>query len=422
MNLKIKNFGKITNADIKLDGITVICGNNNTGKSTVGKALFSFYNSLYDYKNKIYSQKCSSLRDFVLENVGVYFNETPIKLYNTKTYMSFIKENDGGFTFEKVKGYLENFPITKVTEEGIIPLLKLLNTSDYDILSLSVMRYFTNIMNGQIKNSKSPNSGRCEIKAEFKESQSTLTFLENKCDSNLSEPILHCAYYINSPYTVDALNDRNPFTEYGNSMEYFTIKAILNAQNNINEDSMSNILDSVVNIKNLDDIKVILKKAYCGDIKITNGKYYYSEDGIDFDIRNISAGLKAFVLIERMLETGVLKRKDVLILDEPEIHLHSEWQIIYAELIVILQKTFDLTILLVTHSFQFLESLNFFMKKYEIADRGNYYIPEQTDKGVVMKLCENDALELKKNLTTGSVTLSDLKFKYEMENYGEEDK
>ena len=52
MNLKIKNFGKITNADIKLDGITVICGNNNTGKSTVGKALFSFYNSLYDYKNK----------------------------------------------------------------------------------------------------------------------------------------------------------------------------------------------------------------------------------------------------------------------------------------------------------------------------------------------------------------------------------
>ncbi|MBR1723431.1 MAG: AAA family ATPase [Ruminococcus sp.] len=36
MIFKIKNFGKIAEANIKLDGITVICGNNNTGKSTVG--------------------------------------------------------------------------------------------------------------------------------------------------------------------------------------------------------------------------------------------------------------------------------------------------------------------------------------------------------------------------------------------------
>lgn len=418
MNLKIKNFGKITNADIKLDGITVICGNNNTGKSTIGKALFSFYNSLYDYKSKIYLQKCSAIRDFTLKNDNIPM-ELALSAIEYDNIMSFLKENDGEFKFEKLKKYLENHYPIKVTKEKITPLINVLNTSDNDILSLSVMRYFTNIMNGHIKNSKSSNSGRCEIKAEFKDGTSTLTFLKNKCNCSLSEPILHCAYYINSPYIVDALNNR---VRYGNPMEWFTIEAILNAQNNINEDSMSNILDSVVNIKNLDDIKVILKKAYRGDTKITNGKYYYSEDGIDFDIRNISDGLKAFVLIERMLETGVLKRKDVLILDEPEIHLHSEWQIIYAELIVILQKTFDLTILLVTHSFQFLESLNFFMKKYEINDRGNYYIPEQTDKGVVMKLCENDALELKKNLTTGSVTLSDLKFKYEMENYSEEDK
>ena len=46
MKLNIKNFAKIKNADILIDGITVIAGENNTGKSTVGKILFSLYNSI----------------------------------------------------------------------------------------------------------------------------------------------------------------------------------------------------------------------------------------------------------------------------------------------------------------------------------------------------------------------------------------
>lgn len=38
MRLEIKNFAKIKEADITLDGITVIAGENNTGKSTVVKS------------------------------------------------------------------------------------------------------------------------------------------------------------------------------------------------------------------------------------------------------------------------------------------------------------------------------------------------------------------------------------------------
>ena len=110
-----------------------------------------------------------------------------------------------------------------------------------------------------------------------------------------------------------------------------------------------------------------------------------------------------------MLETGVLKKKDVLILDEPEIHLHSEWQIIYAELIVILQKTFDLTILLVTHSSQFLESLIYYMEKHGIADKGNYYIPVQTEKGVTIVDRADNLKKMKKSLKSGMYTLANKK-------------
>ena len=419
MNFKIKNFGKIAEANIQLDGITVICGNNNTGKSTVGKALFSYFNSLSDYKEKIYAQKSSKIL-LAIRNYSSHISGLSTRLNYMKNSIKYISNHDSIFTIEEVRDHILSYYSIKLPKDNLVSLVAYLNTPETEILNEYVYRYFTSVMNGQIKNTKTPKS-ICSISGEFKEFTNTIKIRKGYCDSELEAPIEHSAYYINSPYSLDALNDYMMASLSSDLMNRSVFEAILQAQSRINEDSMTNILDTVLNKKELDDVRSIIKKAYSGNTIIDNGKYYYIENGIRFDFRNISAGLKSFAIIERLLETGVLKKKDVLILDEPEIHLHSEWQIIYAELIVVLQKTFDLTILLVTHSFQFLESLNFFMKKYEVFDKGNYYIPESSEKGVIMKAYGNESLELKKVLTTGSVTLSDLKFKYEMENYREED-
>ena len=61
MKLNISNFAKIDNADIIIDGITVIAGENNTGKSTIGKILFSIFNSLYDINEQIQGQRISEI-------------------------------------------------------------------------------------------------------------------------------------------------------------------------------------------------------------------------------------------------------------------------------------------------------------------------------------------------------------------------
>ena len=41
MRIEIKNVGQIEKAVIDLEGITVIAGENNTGKSTIGKTVFA---------------------------------------------------------------------------------------------------------------------------------------------------------------------------------------------------------------------------------------------------------------------------------------------------------------------------------------------------------------------------------------------
>ena len=80
----------------------------------------------------------------------------------------------------------------------------------------------------------------------------------------------------------------------------------------------------------------------------------------------MSTGVKAFLILKQLLLNGNLSDKDVIVLDEPEIHLHPEWQLLYAETIVLLQKKFDFHIVVTTHSAHFMEALELYTKKYEI--------------------------------------------------------
>lgn len=62
MKVTIQNIGKIRNAEIEINGITVIAGENNTGKSTIGKVLYSFFNTFFDIENKAIEEKSHMLK------------------------------------------------------------------------------------------------------------------------------------------------------------------------------------------------------------------------------------------------------------------------------------------------------------------------------------------------------------------------
>ena len=61
MKLVLKNIGKVQNATVEINGITVIAGENDTGKSTVGKALFSVFNGFYNIDKEIISEREKSI-------------------------------------------------------------------------------------------------------------------------------------------------------------------------------------------------------------------------------------------------------------------------------------------------------------------------------------------------------------------------
>ena len=53
MEIQLHNIGVIQDASIKLDGLTVITGKNETGKTTVGKALYALIDATSDLAEKM---------------------------------------------------------------------------------------------------------------------------------------------------------------------------------------------------------------------------------------------------------------------------------------------------------------------------------------------------------------------------------
>ena len=117
---------------------------------------------------------------------------------------------------------------------------------------------------------------------------------------------------------------------------------------------------------------------------------YYIQDGLKLRISNLATGSKMFSIIKILLNKGEIDNTTMLILDEPEAHLHPKWQNAFAEIIVLLVKELNVNVLLTTHSPNFMLALDAYMRKYEIAEKTNFYQTDVFKDGFVQYHCVND--------------------------------
>lgn len=90
MRLQIKNIGKIQDSTIELQGITVIAGANNTGKSTYGKVLYCMFNAFYKAEASIFDERIRSVKS-AFTNISLHFR-TEFQI-NRKTIKDILATN-----------------------------------------------------------------------------------------------------------------------------------------------------------------------------------------------------------------------------------------------------------------------------------------------------------------------------------------
>lgn len=57
MQIRLKNIGIVRDSMIKLDGLTIITGKNNSGKTTVGKTIYSLFDAVANIQRKAENDK-----------------------------------------------------------------------------------------------------------------------------------------------------------------------------------------------------------------------------------------------------------------------------------------------------------------------------------------------------------------------------
>jgi AAA15 family ATPase/GTPase len=383
MLLEIKGIGKIRDSQIKMDGITVIAGENNTGKSTFGKALYCVFNAFCNTEKKIYDERASDVRRIIYDN-SFFDDFRTIRL--NKTVMDRILSLNTSFSEDSFLNIIENsfssIPedemkrLKRIIHKSLDELERSITISNTEIQQTIITRYFRNEFEGQINHLNKPDVAGSVLLIIKKESVEAIMGNNECCTFTDRVGILHDAIYIDSPFVVD-----NVQQYYRRSVRRISPSGVHHRSDllyRLASVTDNTVIEEAVIKQKINTIVMAVNAIVGGEFRENKDDLLFIEDDIQKPIAlsNLSAGLKVFLIIKRLLEAGQIREKGILILDEPEIHLHPDWQLRFAEMLVLLQKEFNLTILLTTHSPYFLEAIEVYGKKHGISDRCNYYLAE----------------------------------------------
>lgn len=407
MDIKIKNFGKIKEADIDLSGLALIAGPNDSGKSTVGKCLFALIKSVANYPQyynqiktqQLYQEHFNPLRinaerkssNFIRELLGRPVKPKENTLFNTYTLSLFSDELREASIDKKIE-YLKNIIETSKKEEGFTPKIKdaiekainflSKNSSQNEQMSFICDRIFRDVFSGNLINSAHQNDVS-SIEYSNEQNLLSINIKENNItvkDFKPEIPSLRDATFIDNPLLLEKEIDG-----YSRIIWLRTFNDVNETEINISNDIMAKKNRAIKGINResyyeelFEDFKEIFQESeFQYDTQEERLKYKVNKKAVSLEISNIASGSKAFGLLYALLKSGVILKDGLLILDEPENHLHPEWQLKYAQIICKMVKN-GFHILMTSHSPYMIQAIKTYSEQEGILDdKVNFYFAKQ---------------------------------------------
>lgn len=405
MTLTIKNIGKLhEECAIDLNGITVVAGENSTGKSTIGKALYAITHSFHNIDEHITSDRRSLIYkrleaipsskhgDMAVESAVNEIINNPDVYQSPKEVYNLLKD----------KFIIPDAVDIKWFSEQISEVLQV---SDESILNHTIYSFFSKEFGNNI------------ICANHKDELATVSIESDNKDisvelSGAKAKTVHRAdfyrdvTYIDDPFVLDELVDnviyKSNVTGHRNDLIY-----------KLRGTSDPGIIEKIITNNKIEKIMSMVEGITHGHIKKSStGRFVYASSDLDtdLDIVDMSTGMKNFVVLRTLLENGSIEENSIVILDEPEIHLHPEWQIVLAELLVLLHKEFGLTILLNTHSPYFLNAVETYGDIHGCKDSLRFYFSENKGVNSVIHDVTGNTDEIYKSLAEPFQKLEDMSY------------
>ena len=399
MKLTINNIGKLRNAEVVIDGITVITGENNTGKSTVGKILWSIFDSFYNLDKIILNKKEEEVKR-ILSEENIFSNkelEHFVKKIMDNKQLDDLEKNSklSKKNFDSIKRKIEK---TLLDDESGKEKIILMNLKE---------EFGSRIKNIFMKNEKA------KILLKIKDDEINIEMTSDDKIKILDSFVINEQVpFIDNPYILDELGFLYSVTDYEK-----------NHRNALKKYLKKEKIDNIYTQKNIEEeLNIILKSLndiIDGELKIDEWmeELFYTQNYTEeeLDIKSISTGIKTFPITKILLQNGTLKKYGTIILDEPEIHLHPEWQLKFAELIVLLQREFGMHILLTTHSPYFLNAIEVFSERHKIDDKCKYYVAENEGNSSIIKDVTGNTREIYRKLARPIQDLENIRYSSDLD-------
>lgn len=397
MQIKLKNIGMLKEAELSLNSLTLIAGENDNGKSTVGKVVFCIIKAINRYKEDLQESKEHKLNEkfnnlfFFIRNLlvhnpilkntdDIYFlieDESDIdeKLLNLDRLIALFKNNTqiDEKTIQKIEKTLEEIYTIRNEPENINKYIEsALNKVFISEFDSSIL------LDGEEEGEITLLENKLEL-IKIKVTKENKIFLLSDI-----EPIqIKDATFIESPLILNNhdlliksqsglnLNKRNierlgiPYTTLHTKDLFDKLKKI----------SFSLFFDDDFEENILKEIQQIID----GNIIYDSQKrdFIYSKGQKNISIKNTASGIKSFGILQLLLLNGVLNKNSILILDEPENHLHPIWQLKYAKLLVTFAKN-GITTLIASHSPYMIEALKRYSDIEDLSEVTNFYLAENS--------------------------------------------
>lgn len=399
MKINVKNIGRVAEADVEIDGIAVVAGENGTGKSTVGKALYAAFNSMSNSEYKIDRMRRNSVeRALRKAYMGGPFGPTTRHRRSAGRMSDFTdRVFSGEYTRDELIDEIKDYYGKEISREiesdytngvaGVADqIIEIMDISDDEAFRAIATNRFQSEFNGQINSVFDDESGRVEL--QIKGSSTVFSIAGDEVTEVCDRRVLRFrSHYLDDPFLIDSLaglygSTFRPRTLLGHQEE---LRQDLIRSTIRNDDKESSLFDEIAMERHLNVLMEKVDSLCPGHFEKSGSRDHliYIEGGFvrGLEPGNLSAGLKTFAIMKMLLKSGALDAGGTIILDEPEIHLHPAWQLAFAEIIVLLQKELGMHVLMSTHSPYFLNAIEVYSKKYGIDGLCSYYLAETCADG-----------------------------------------
>lgn len=414
LKLIVNNYRAVESAVIEIGDITVLSGVNACGKSTIAHLFHSLINLNRDYK-----KLALEFAWLKVARVFWYVRQFRIRLYDALGEDE--SESRRVFKYDELDVDLRTITdsfeqrtkrLYEEVNEAEIALIRLSNQND--VLANRLHKSFLSELSAVVECEVDAENFNRQIEKEVADSELKYRMLlkqrtfnvwnianreavrwvkypgdvqmfegcmpvyeSGKKDGAISEILtVDHAFYIESPWRNIPYYRRNGLLSISDGFDFTESQEIF-----VPDDELFAALGgSVIDKKGMKSESVrpqFYQRGFLWMFKRTDGRGEYP-------LEECATGIKSFSILNFLYTRGLLNNRTLLIVDEPEAHLHPQWILEYAKVLVKLNRQLGVRLLLTTHSPDMLNAIRRVANVEEVPDL-RFYLAKNDDLGKSLK-------------------------------------